>query len=129
MSILGQLTPLLQHRAIPMTTKKHLIQSIFIPTLCYQCQTWSHFLNPHLDVFISASLLVNNATKLGVRIFFFKWCSSQENFMPLLSVAFILIILEVQSLSLNPSSLIVKFRLFTHFCQCYVPLFRTQCMN
>jgi hypothetical protein len=24
-----------------MATKKHLIQSIFIPTLCYQCQTWS----------------------------------------------------------------------------------------
>jgi hypothetical protein len=39
--ILGQLTPLLQHRTIPMITKKHLIQSIFIPTLCYQCQTWT----------------------------------------------------------------------------------------
>ena len=26
---------------LPLTTKKHLIQSIFIPTLCYQCQTWS----------------------------------------------------------------------------------------
>lgn len=39
--VLGQLTPMLQHKKIPISTKRHLIQSIFIPTLCYQCQTWS----------------------------------------------------------------------------------------
>ena len=39
--VLGQLSPLLQHQNIPITTKKNLIQSIFIPTLCYQCQTWA----------------------------------------------------------------------------------------
>lgn len=39
--VLGQLAPLLQHSTIPMTTKKHLIQSVFVPTLCYQCQTWT----------------------------------------------------------------------------------------
>lgn len=39
--VLGQLAPLLQNKAIPMSTKRHLIQSIFIPILCYQCQTWS----------------------------------------------------------------------------------------
>ena len=36
-----QLSPLLKHPSMPMNTKKQLINSIFIPTLCYQCQTWT----------------------------------------------------------------------------------------
>jgi hypothetical protein len=39
--VIGQLAPLLQHKKIPLSTKRNLIQSIFIPTLCYQCQTWA----------------------------------------------------------------------------------------
>jgi hypothetical protein len=45
--VIGQLSPILQHNAVPMKTKKHLIQSIFIPTLCYQCQTWTLTQNHH----------------------------------------------------------------------------------
>ncbi|XP_072025106.1 uncharacterized protein [Amphiura filiformis] len=33
--------PLLTHSAIPMDTKAKLINAIFFPTLCYQCQTWT----------------------------------------------------------------------------------------
>ena len=36
-----QLAPLLSHPNISMDTKRQLISSIFIPTLCYQCQTWT----------------------------------------------------------------------------------------
>ena len=36
-----QLAPLLRHDHIPMTTKAKLINSIFLPTLTYQCQTWT----------------------------------------------------------------------------------------
>jgi hypothetical protein len=36
-----QLAPLLKHRHIPIKTKQQLINCIFIPTLCYQCQTWT----------------------------------------------------------------------------------------
>ena len=36
-----QLAPLLSHRIIPMEAKRELIKSVFIPTLCYQCQTWT----------------------------------------------------------------------------------------
>lgn len=36
-----QLSPLLKHPNISMTLKRQLINCIFIPTLCYQCQTWS----------------------------------------------------------------------------------------
>lgn len=36
-----QLSPLLRHPSISMNTKLQLIRSIFIPTLCYQCQTWT----------------------------------------------------------------------------------------
>ena len=39
--ILGQLTPLLKHKQIPVITKANLIRTIFWPTLCYQCQTWT----------------------------------------------------------------------------------------
>ena len=36
-----QLAPLLQHPNIKMEVKRQMIKSIFLPTLCYQCQTWS----------------------------------------------------------------------------------------
>ena len=36
-----QLAPLLKHPDIPMPTKAQLINTTFIPTLTYQCQTWS----------------------------------------------------------------------------------------
>ena len=39
-SISYQLAPLLKHESIPMSTKAKLINSIFLPTLTYQCQTW-----------------------------------------------------------------------------------------
>ena len=36
-----QLAPLLKHSDIPMETKSKIINSIFLPTLTYQCQTWT----------------------------------------------------------------------------------------
>ena len=36
-----QLTPLLKHPSISTSTKAKLINAIFLPTLTYQCQTWS----------------------------------------------------------------------------------------
>ena len=36
-----QLAPLLKHSDIPMETKSKIINPIFIPTLTYQCQTWT----------------------------------------------------------------------------------------
>ena len=36
-----QLAPLLKHTSIPISTKAKLINAIFLPTLTYQCQTWS----------------------------------------------------------------------------------------
>jgi hypothetical protein len=35
-----QLSPLLLHPKIKMEVKKQMINTIFMPTLCYQCQTW-----------------------------------------------------------------------------------------
>lgn len=35
--MIGQLAPLTQHTNLPINTKKHLIQSILMSTLCYQC--------------------------------------------------------------------------------------------
>jgi hypothetical protein len=40
-AVLHQISPLLQHANIPMTTKARLINSTFIPSLTYQCQTWT----------------------------------------------------------------------------------------
>ena len=40
-TLIYQLTPLLTHPNIPMTSKQQLINSIFIPSLCYQCQSWT----------------------------------------------------------------------------------------
>ncbi|XP_076059484.1 uncharacterized protein LOC143036121 [Oratosquilla oratoria] len=40
-SVSYQLAPLLKHPNIPIETKAKLINSIFIPTLTYQCQTWT----------------------------------------------------------------------------------------
>ena len=36
-----QLAPLLKHPSISTSTKAKLINAIFVPTLTYQCQTWS----------------------------------------------------------------------------------------
>ena len=36
-----QLAPLLSHSDIPVETKSKIINSIFLPTLTYQCQTWT----------------------------------------------------------------------------------------
>ena len=36
-----QLAPLLKHPSIPINVKAKLINPIFLPTLTYQCQTWS----------------------------------------------------------------------------------------
>ena len=40
-NITYQLTPILKHPAIPVETKRQIINAIFIPTLCYQGQTWA----------------------------------------------------------------------------------------
>ncbi|XP_035664606.1 uncharacterized protein LOC118408089 [Branchiostoma floridae] len=40
-SVNYQLAPLLKHPNIPMETKARLINAIFVPTLTYQCQTWT----------------------------------------------------------------------------------------
>ena len=40
-AITYQLAPLLRHPNISLTAKQQLINSIFIPTLCYQSQTWT----------------------------------------------------------------------------------------
>ena len=36
-----QLAPLLKHSDIPMETQSKILNSIFLPTLTYQCQTWT----------------------------------------------------------------------------------------
>ena len=36
-----QLAPPLKHSNIPMETKRKITNSIFVPTLTYQCQTWT----------------------------------------------------------------------------------------
>ena len=41
-----QLSPLLKHPSINMTVKRQLINSIFTPTLCYQCQTCLLYTSP-----------------------------------------------------------------------------------
>ena len=40
-SVSYQLAPLLKHPYIPIETKARLIDTIFVPTLTYQCQTWT----------------------------------------------------------------------------------------
>ena len=40
-SVSYQLAPLLRHPCIPTETKAKLINTIFTPTLTYQCQTWT----------------------------------------------------------------------------------------
>jgi len=42
-ALIYQLSPLLKHQNVPMQAKRLIINSIFIPTLCYQCQTWTPF--------------------------------------------------------------------------------------
>ena len=48
-----QLAPLLKHSDIPMETKRKIINSIFLPTLIYQCQTWT--MNMPLECKITTS--------------------------------------------------------------------------
>lgn len=36
-----QLSPILKHPAIKIEIKRNIINAVFIPTLCYQCQTWT----------------------------------------------------------------------------------------
>ncbi|XP_078684141.1 uncharacterized protein LOC144917723 [Branchiostoma floridae x Branchiostoma belcheri] len=40
-SVSYQLAPLLKHPSLPMDIKAKLINTIFVPTLTYQCQTWT----------------------------------------------------------------------------------------
>ena len=40
-NVSNQLVPLLKHSDIPVKTKSKIINSIFAPTLTYQCQTWT----------------------------------------------------------------------------------------
>jgi hypothetical protein len=39
--ILGQPTPILKNKHVNLDTKRTLYNTIFIPSLCYQCQTWT----------------------------------------------------------------------------------------
>jgi hypothetical protein len=65
--IIGQLLPILQHNVVPMTIKKHVIQGIFIPTLCYQCQTWTLTKN-HLRKLITTEMrYLVQATRISLQ--------------------------------------------------------------
>ena len=39
--LIGQMAPILKNKHVSITTKKALYNTIFLPTLCYQCQTWT----------------------------------------------------------------------------------------
>jgi hypothetical protein len=39
--ILGQMSPILRNKNVNMNTKTALYKTIIIPSLCYQCQTWT----------------------------------------------------------------------------------------
>jgi Pyruvate/2-oxoacid:ferredoxin oxidoreductase gamma subunit len=39
--ILGNLTPILKNKHVNLDTKRTLYNIIFIPSLCYHCQTWT----------------------------------------------------------------------------------------
>jgi hypothetical protein len=39
--IIGQMSPILRCKEVDITTKSALFNTIFIPALCYQCQTWT----------------------------------------------------------------------------------------
>jgi hypothetical protein len=40
-TFLGQLTPIPKNKHVNLDTKRTLYNTIFIPSLCYQCQTWT----------------------------------------------------------------------------------------
>ena len=50
-----------------MITKKHLIQSIFIPTLCYQCQTWTLTANQKRKLVTTEMRCLRKATGVTIR--------------------------------------------------------------
>ena len=39
--VIGQMSPILKCKHVNMSTKRALFNTIFLPTLCYQCQTWT----------------------------------------------------------------------------------------
>ena len=39
--IIGQMSPILKCKHVTIATKRALFNTIFLPTLCYQCQTWT----------------------------------------------------------------------------------------
>lgn len=39
--VIGQMSPILNCKHVTLTTKRALFNTIFLPTLCYQCQTWT----------------------------------------------------------------------------------------
>ena len=39
--VIGQMSPILKCKYVCMDTKRALYNTIFLPTLCYQCQTWT----------------------------------------------------------------------------------------
>jgi len=39
--IIGQMSPILKCKQVTMSTQKALYNTIFLPTLCYRCQTWT----------------------------------------------------------------------------------------
>jgi hypothetical protein len=39
--VVGQMSPIINCKYVTLTTKRALFNNIFLPTLCYQCQTWT----------------------------------------------------------------------------------------
>ena len=39
--MIGQMAPILRCKHVTMNTKRAMFNTIFLPTLCYQCQTWT----------------------------------------------------------------------------------------
>lgn len=39
--VIGQMSPILKCKHVTLTTKRALFNTIFLPTPCYQCQTWT----------------------------------------------------------------------------------------
>jgi hypothetical protein len=49
-----------------MKTKNHLIESIFIPTLCYRCQTWALTQKHHHKLITSEMRCLRQATGISL---------------------------------------------------------------
>ena len=39
--LIGQMAPILKNKHVSIATKRAIYNTIFLPTLCYQCQTWT----------------------------------------------------------------------------------------